>query len=149
MKVTTELKNLINRQFQDKADAIRKEFNDNASKIYQDTLDAFTESKEWKDFVKAANKLKEKLDDIKGSDDHYAKQPYSIARFEHMVSIAPKDFIRSNIGNYLHYDKDASKQLDDKLNALALQKEALLIKLAYEKDFEKIQAMLAECGITL
>lgn len=148
MKVTTELKNLINRQFDSKVDEIRKKAQKEVKKLYDAKVEEFTSTKEWKDYVKAADKLSLKFEEMFPNNDDYRDKPYYPERFKYRVSTSPSDFVRDNTYSS-KYNTGAYQQAEKDIQDLLLKKEALLIKLAYEKDFDKIQAMLAEFGITL
>lgn len=101
---------------------------------------------EWKAFVDAANAFRAKYETTIYADGY--KSPYCTMYPNNLAETNPLRIISYN-SSYVRYDSELSKQIADKRTELELQKESLLIKLAYEKDLAVITAMLAEFGITL
>lgn len=150
MKVTTELKNLIKRSFDEKRKKVKVEAENNARKEYEDLLSVFGKSKEFKDYAKAANNLynafADKSKNNYGSD---CKPWYFASMFKNLNGVKPDDMLGDNVSTFSRCNDGIIKEVRNKVNKLDLAQESLMIKLTYEKDIETVRAMLAEYDITI
>ena len=151
MKVTKELKDLITRNFDEKIMAVRDVAKADAKKEYDAKLAEFESLPEWKAYVEAVNALQQKCAEM--FPDHrtcnYNDHPYTVDEWRYVARTDAIAIIRNNTGCYVSNNPTVANEVQTKVHELELQKESLLIKLAYEKDLETIKTMLAECGIAL
>lgn len=137
MKVTTELKNLIKRQFEDKKNIAEKEYREQGKIKYQEELESFKQTDVYKNYIASVNELKKYLETCSTKYDCYSDYPY---------------YYNDNV--YFKYSDDMLKaqynySCCNLLNELDRKRDSLLIKLTYEKDFDKVQELLKEYGIEL
>lgn len=151
MKVTTELKNLIKRSFDEKRAKVKSEANEKARSEYENFLNEFGKSKEFKAYVKAAQNLYNAFEDKNPKSDYGSDcMPWCFSSsFDNLDEVKPSDLLKSNVSTYGRYNDDTMKEVRDKVNELDLAQESLMIKLTYEKDLETVRAMLAEYDITI
>lgn len=151
MKVTKELKDLITRHFDEKINAVRKSAEAEAAKEYDAKLAEFANLPEWKAYVDAVNALQQKC--VEMFPDHrtcnYNDHPYTVDDWKYIARTDVTAIIRNNTGCYVRNNPTVANEVGAKIRELELQKESLLIKLAYERNLDIIKTMLAECGITL
>lgn len=151
MKVTTELKNLIRRSFDEKRAKVKAEANEKARTEYESFLKEFAKSKEFKAYLKAAQNLYNAFED-KIAKNNYGDDCmpwYFTSTFEELNEVEPDDMLRDNVSAYGRHNDDTMKEVRDKVKELDLAQESLMIKLTYEKDIETVRAMLAEYDITI
>lgn len=151
MKITTELKNLIKRSFDEKRAEIRKLSAKEAQIAYEKMVINFEKSKEFKAYAKAANNLYEAFEEFK-TQNSYGNDcnPWNLNRdFCSLRNATAKIFVSDNVFVYSRYNKNIMKAIRDKINELDLAQESLLIKLTYEKDIENIRNTLAEYNIVI
>lgn len=151
MKVTTELKNLIKRSFDEKRAKVKSEANEKARVEYESFLNEFGKSKEFKAYVKSAQNLYNAFED-KMTKNNYGNDCmpwYFSSSFEALNEVEPGNMLRDNVSTYGRYNDDTMKEVRDRVNELDLAQESLMIKLTYEKDIETVRAMLAEYDITI
>lgn len=137
MKVTTELKNLIKRKFKEKENAYVEEQKKLMEESRNKRIKEIEESKEYKYYVDATNRLVKFISDLEN------KYPYK-DRFDNGFYYTlsylgvkdAKDFVYNTT-----YGVDVS--------TITEQMEKVLIRLTYEKDFEKVVELLAEYGIEI
>lgn len=156
MKVTTELKSLIKRSFEEKRKAVEMQFREMAEKEYQEKIEWMESLPEYQQFLQAQRVLKEKLKEEE-SLQHGVRMmssekccPYYVAMdFNRVLEMTSKDFLRDNVYNYLRYNEETREAYNKELTKINVEQESLLIKLTYERDLEKIKEMLGEYGISL
>lgn len=149
MKVTTELKNLIKRSFDEKKHRIIDMSEESANKGYEEKLREVSASKEFKALAKAANAFCEKFEDDKSerySSDGY---PWYLKNFDFLQNIKAKCIYCNNVSSYSRYNEDIQYNTEQKIKELEIARESLLIKLTYEKDIETIRSMLADYDIAI
>lgn len=145
MKVTTELKRLIHTQFEKERDAVRKEM----AELAKDRFDSFCAeveaSPEWRDFAAARQRMYEKYRDriVKSSKDYPVSNgtPVAGSSIENMKTSRVRDFFYSWTRSSVLYPEGFkyTQQAED----------SLLVRLTYEKDLERIQALLREYDLEL
>lgn len=151
MKVSTELKRVINRSFDEKKELIEKEAKSEINKEYENIVSKFRESKEFKAYVKTAKELQKllnELSDIYSRDKVYTDESPLLYVLNSQLKLNPEDFFNLNSG-YTFRNKEYVTRYGSKINELEMERESLLIKLTYEKDFDKIKELLAEYGINI
>lgn len=150
MKVTTELKNLIKRNFDEKRATVTRELKEVANDLYESKKKEVENSKEFKAYVKACKELYERFkEDYDAQGYRYdGKTPYRL-HLDNMNDVEVVDIIKDNIDCYAKYNEDITTNINKEVKALDLAQEALMIKLTYEKDLDKIREMLAEYDITI
>lgn len=148
MKVTTELKNLIKRHFEEMKQERIKINKEERRKIHDERAAEIENSSEFKNYVEAAKMLYEYLKpdyEEKGhgawNDNKLNTVPYYYNQgyFSSLLEIKGTNFIWEN-GRF-----NANVETTD----LTRAQEGLLIKLTYEKDIEVIKSLLSEYGIEL
>lgn len=143
MKVTTELKNIVKNAFSEKATAYRKRKCEEYHREYVDALKWIESSSEYKEYVEAFNRLREMLEhDVavrKEKYDNNSPSPYIYRTV--FKALAPRDIICESTHRYFENDEELAK--------FEKEQNALLVKLTYEKDMDRIQALLAEYGIEI
>lgn len=138
LKVSTELKNVIKRSFEEKKKTLRKDMERQNEESYQKKLKELEDSKEFKAYVKAYKALEEKFYDEK-FNIHNSEESWYVSFHEpHSDSFIEKK-----------YWSKRDSLIEKEMTKLEQEKETLLIKLTYEKDFEEIKKMLAEYEIYL
>ena len=145
MKVTTELKRLIHTQFEKERDAARKE----VAELEKDRFDSFCAaveaSPEWRDFAAARQRMYEKYNDriVKSSKDYPVSNgtPVALSSIENLKTSRVRDFFCMwSRGSVLYPEGfKYTQQAED----------SLLVRLTYEKDLERIQALLREYDLEL
>lgn len=150
MKVTTELKNLIKRSFDEKRESVRRENKEIANKLFKEKEKEVISSKEYKNYVKAAQALYERFkDDYENQGNTYDGKTFYNLKFSLIKDIKPSSIIASNIDYYCRYNDEVSKNIKRGIDLLDLAQESLMIKLTYEKDMDTIKTMLSEYGIVI
>lgn len=149
MRVTTELKNLIKRSFDEKRAIVRREAESIARKKYENVFSEVNNSKEFQDYVKAANALYERFKDLSKKSYGEECEPYYVYNFSDLNDIKPERIVHDNVSTYVRYNKDIMAEEREKITKLDLEQESLMIKLTYEKDLDKIREMLAEYDIKI
>ena len=150
MRVTTELKNLIKRNFDEKKKIVRIEAENAARAEYEALVNEFANSEEFKNYVDAEKAMFAKLDSIKetyGTSTVNERKPWGF--YPYRSEQDPKHLIRDEVRNYVYGNSSISNDINRKIDELNLAQESLLIKLTYEKDLDKVKALLAEFDITL
>ena len=147
MKVTTELKNLIRRSFDEKRANVSNEIKSVAKDLFEEKRNEVISSKEFKAYVKA---LYERFEnDYKSEGDYYSGNTAYRLRIEGFNDIKPEDIISDNSSYYSKYNNDIQNELGSKVKELDLAQESLMIKLTYEKDLDTVREMLAEYDIVI
>ena len=149
MKVTTELKNLIKRSFDEKRTIVQKEAEGIARKEYESVLGEVASSKEFKDYIKAANAFYERFKDLNTNTYGEKCEPYYAYHIDSLKDIKPESIVCDNVRSYVRYNDNLMAKVRAKVEELDLAQEALMIKLTYEKDLDKIREMLAEYDIKI
>ena len=149
MKVTTELKNLIRRSFDEKRAVVQKEAEDFARKEYENVLEEVANSKEFDAYIKAANAFYERFKDLNSNSYGEKCEPYYVYHLGDLKDIKPERIVCDNVKSYVRYNNNLMAEVRAKVEELDLAQEALMIKLTYEKDLDKIREMLAEYDITI
>lgn len=149
MKVTTELKNLIKRSFDEKRAIVQKEAEGIARKEYESVLGEVASSKEFKDYIKAANAFYERFKNLHTKSYGEECEPYYVYNLSDLKDIKPERIVHDNVSAYVRYNNNLMAEIRARVEELNLAQEALLIKLTYEKDFDKIREMLAEYDIKI
>ena len=150
MKVTTELKNLIKRSFDEKRATVTREIKAVVTDLYEEKKKEVANSKEFKAYVKACNALFERFeDDYNAQGNSYnGKTPFKLY-FDKIKDVKIENIIGSNVDYYSKYNDDIQTNVNKEVKALDLAQESLMIKLTYEKDLDTVRAMLAEYDITI
>lgn len=152
MKVTTELKSLIKRSFEEKRQMVEKEFRDMAEAQYQEKIDWLENLPEYQQFISVQEALKNKLDmtsDLKLTTTYNKPYYYNSNYNRNLLELTSKKIIVDNTHTYLRNSTEIIKERESKIREIDMAQESLLIKLTYEKDLEKIKEMLNEYGINL
>lgn len=147
MKVTTELKHIISRSFDEKLNKEYDELNTKIKKSISDKKDEVLATKEYKDYRKAADALYKKYEkEIQRDMKRYGKnnKPYRLDEMKFLLNDIGF-FVGDNSYCYNEYGKEKNNIKD----SLSKQKESLLIKLTYEKDLDRIKSLLSEYGIDI
>lgn len=137
MKVTTELKNLIKRKFKEKENAYVEEQKKLMEESRNRRIKEIEESKEYKDYVNATNILENYLNDL------VEKYPYK-DRFDNGFYYTSSYLGVKDAGDFTY---DTTYSVD--VSPITEQMEKVLVRLTYEKDFEKVVELLAEYGIEI
>ena len=146
MKVTTELKNLIKRNFDEKRSKVKQKVIDLSKKEYEEMKKEFENSVEYKNFVSASNALFKAFESQAVYPYSENKKPYYFTtHFKELAKNKVEDFISED---YYFSNKNQEKWKDE-INKLDLEQESLMIKLTYERDLDKIRALLAEYDISI
>ena len=146
MKVTTELKRVIERAFGLKADEASKVFETSCKEKIKKVKSEIESSSEFQNYKKACEELYEYLlPDITLAGDSWATQGgkpyyYSNDATHNIKHPSVNQFVYECINSYKrnHYNQDYSAE-----------KDTLLVKLTYEKDLEKIKEILKEYNIVI
>ena len=150
MKVTTELKNLIRRSFDENRAKVLREAEESAEQEYIKILNEVGKSKEFKAYTKAANTFYEKFKELQcGAYGDNCKPYYTGSSFDNIKEVTPEHFIQKNVRTYVKYNNDVMNSVHEKVKELDLAQESLMIKLTYEKDIETVRSMLAEYDIVI
>lgn len=137
MKVTTELKNLIKRKFKEKENIYVEEQKQLMEEARNKRIKEIENSKEYKDYVDATNIFENYLNVL------VDKYPYK-DRFDNGFYYTSNYLSAKNANDFTYnttYSVDVSP--------ITEQMERVLIRLTYEKDFEKVVELLAEYGIDI
>ena len=148
MKVTTELKKIIERSFDEQKRQKYAELDAKIEKIITDKREEMESTQEYKNYVKAANALYNKYEkEIKKDLKERSKyqRPYYLGYMKDIENIDSNYFVHDNKDSYDRRDKERSKIYDD----IEMQRESLLVRLTYEKDLDKIRNLLSQYGIVL
>lgn len=150
MKVTTELKNLIKRSFDEKRAKVTRELKATATDLYEEKKKEVANSKEFKAYVKACRALYERFEeDYKAQGNRYdGKMPF-ILYLDNKNDVKIENVIGNNADYYAKYNESIQTNVNKEVKALDLAQESLMIKLTYEKDLDTVRAMLAEYDITI
>lgn len=150
MKVTTELKNLIKRSFDEKRAKVTSEIKFVAEGLFEEKKREVSTSKEFKAYVKACKALYERFEeDYKAQGDYYSGKTAYNMKISDLADVKVEDIISNNVSCYSKYNDDIQTNIGKEIKALDLAQESLMIKLTYEKDFDTIKAMLAEYDIVI
>ena len=150
MKVTTELKNLIRRSFDEKRANVSNEIKSVAKDLFEEKRNEVIASKEFKTYVKACKVLYERFEeDYKSEGNYYSGNTAYRLKIEGFNDIKPEDIISDNSSYYSKYNVDIQNELGSKVKELDLAQESLMIKLTYEKDLDTVREMLAEYDIVI
>lgn len=137
MKVTTELKNLIKRKFKEKENVYVEEQKQIMEETRNKRIKEIEDSKEYKDYVDATKKLQTFVNEL----EH--KYPYK-ERFENGFYYTTDSLCVKDARNFTYnttYSVDVSP--------ITEQMERVLIRLTYEKDFDKVVELLKEYDIEI
>ena len=94
MKVTTELKNLIRRSFDEKRANVSNEIKSVVKDLFEEKRNEVISSKEFKAYVKACKALYERFEnDYKSEGDYYSGNTAYRLRIEGFNDIKPEDII--------------------------------------------------------
>ena len=150
MKVTTELKNLIRRSFDEKRANVSNEIKSVAKDLFEEKRNEVISSNEFKAYVKACKALYERFEeDYKSEGNYYSGNTAYRLKIEGFNDIKPEDIISDNSSYYSKYNTDIQNELGSKVKELDLAQESLMIKLTYEKDLDTVREMLAEYDIVI
>lgn len=150
MKVTTELKNLIKRSFDEKRAKVTNELKEMSKKLYEDKKKEVENTKEFKAYVKACKELYERFEeDYNRQGNYYDGNTSYRLNLNNMKNVIVEDIVKDNSDYYAKYNKTFNTNIDKEIKELNLAQESLLIKLTYEKDFDAIKEMLAEYDIAI
>lgn len=145
MKVTTELKNIVKAAFKKKETEYRKWKLEKVHVEYESAVAWLENTTEYKDYVAALNRLVEMLKpdyEVRNVrvDGMYPTSYYY--QFDFNKKVSGKTFISESPSWRLFEN-------DEELRKLEQEQNALLVKLTYEKDMERIQDLLASYGIEI
>ena len=147
MKVTGELKRLINAAFELKVIKAKEELGKTNKEVWESKKNELENSEPFKNYVKACSELYEYIkDDVEfaGTNAWGEKltKPYYYVRDEvnHLKEPKSTHFITSCITTF------TNRQFKDDTQTA---KDTLLVKLTYEKDLDKIKELLKEYDIEL
>lgn len=151
MKVTTELKNLIKRSFDEKRAKVSSELKSVAQDLFEEKRKEVASSKEFKAYVKASAALYERFkDDYKEQGDNYnGKTAYNFRKLSNLSDVEVEDIVGNNSDYYARYNEDIKTNVKKEITELDLAQESLMIKLTYEKDLDDVREMLGEYGIII
>lgn len=142
MKVTTELKNLIKAEFEKKKEDYRKESKKQGKIQYEAELEKFKQTEVYQNYIKSVRELQDYLKVCEKTYGRYGE--YDSFRLPYYYDNS--DYFRKAEDMIKAYYNYNSNNNDMDFNS---QRDKLLIKLTYEKDFDKVQALLKEYGIEL
>ena len=101
MKVTTELKNLIRRSFDEKRANVSNEIKSVAKDLFEEKRNEVISSKEFKAYVKACKALYERFEeDYKSEGNYYSGNTAYRLKIEGFNEIKPEDIISDNSSYY-------------------------------------------------
>lgn len=145
MKVTTELKNIVKAAFAEKEAAYRKSKLEAYQREYEEAVKWIESTSEHIEYVAALNRLKERLTpDIKlrntRVDGCYPTSYYYQCDFSKTISA--KNLIAAS-PTWRIFEND------EELKKFKKEQDALLVKLTYEKDMDRIQELLSDYGIEI
>lgn len=151
MKVTTELKNLIRRSFDEKRALVQRNAEEESTVKYNELIKKVESSKEFKNLVKAANTFRDAFSEYEtgGRYNDDSNPWYTTSSFDNLKDILPTNLFANNVRTYIKYNEETMSSVRAKEKELDLAQESLMIKLTYEKDLDTIRAMLAEYDITI
>ena len=147
MKVTTELKRLITAAFEKKNKDYLEARQIEAKVIYEGKIAEVESSDAFKSYVKACNELYEYLKtdyEVVGGYPSYReriKAPYYYLNLGELLKPRVKRFIEDYSSQYVKYDC--------KCPNYEVEKDALLVKLTYEKDLDQIRQLLRQYDIEI
>lgn len=151
MKITTELKNLIKRSFDEKRVEVKRQAKENAILDYEKFLNEFEKSKEFKAYAKAAQNLYDAFKEQMVPNNYASNcKAWSFnTSFTNLNKIEAATLCWDNTDVYVRHNETIAENVREKINAIDLAQESLMIKLTYEKDIETIRTMLAEYNIII
>lgn len=145
MKVTTELKRLIHTQFEKERDAVHKEM----VELTKDRFDSFCAeveaSPEWKAFADSRLRLYEKY------KDRIVKSPtdYPVSNGTPVAGNSIENLKTSRVRDFFYMWSRGSVLYPEGFKYTQQAEDSLLVRLTYEKDLERIQALLREYDLEL
>ena len=145
MKVTTELKNIVKTAFAKKAEAYRKSKLEDMHREYESAVEWLENTQEYKDYIIALERLHERLKPdiaVRNARDKGCDSTAYYYQFDFSKQLSARNIIREN-GNWTLFEND------EELNKIEREQNTLLVKLTYEKDMDRIQALLAEYDIEI
>lgn len=145
MKVTTELKNIVKGAFAKKAEEYRKSKLDANHREYESAVEWLENTREYQDYVTALDRLKVFLTPDIEARNKRINGSYPTAYY-YQCDFSKKASVRNIIyesPNWRLFEND------EELKKLELEQNALLVKLTYEKDMDRIQALLSSYGIEI
>ena len=142
MKVTSELKSIVKCAFNERKTAYRKRKVEEHNAEYKAALEWVENSEEYKDYVAAYERLKAMLTpDAEVRNKKYNNNQPTAYFYYNFKKLSPTEFIRENY----RYPLDN----DEELVRIEKEQNALLVKLTYEKDMDRIQELLSTYGIEI
>lgn len=142
MKVTTELKNIIKSNFAKRKDQCLKEEVARQEQEYKTVCKTIEDSDEYRKLLEAIDNFNKRFGErelnFKVERSYYVKSV-----FQEMCNLKPENFIGKP------YRRCDSPEYKAQIEELENQQNALLVKLTYEKDLDKIKETLLNYGITL
>lgn len=145
MKVTTELKRLIHTQFEKKRETVKSELAEQMGERFDAFCAEVEASPEWKAFAAARLGLYEKYKSylLRNTSKDYPPQgtPVAGSNIDGMKISRVRDYFYMWSRGRVEYPEDFkyTQQVED----------SLLVRLTYEKDLERIQALLREYDLEL
>lgn len=139
MKVTTELKNLIKREFAKKIEDAKSNSRKEYEEKFNKEKEKFINTDVYKNFIDAQKKLRKYLEDKEKENGDYYSSKEGFYYTSSYVSRDYEDFLRKSRTSY---DSKAVDKIDRDM-------EMVLIKLTYEKDFENVKKLLSEYQINI
>jgi hypothetical protein len=135
MQVTKELKKIIKDEFNKKREDISKKYNEIREKEFSENLKKFDKDMDFHTLQYIAKNLNERYKDC---GNYTACTDF----FSKLCNAKANDFLYKRYGIEITDKTNELKTIDNIENAL-------LIKLAYEKDFESIKQILSEYQIEI
>lgn len=149
MKVTTELKNFIKREFANKKELVKKEYKEKGKKDYEEELANLEKTKEFQNYKKAKEELFKYIELKIGEFGGYRNSTngFYYSNF-YSSDVEPNEYVKIN--SYYDYVKSNSySDCESEVEKIDRDMEMVLIKLTYEKDFDNVKKLLSEYGIEL
>lgn len=145
MKVTTELKNIVKCAFKNKASEYRKQELEMRDRKFKLAVEWIANSTAFQEYVAALKRLEATLKPNIEAMNTKVNGVYPGAyyyQFDFSKNASPYAFIQKT-SDWRIFEND------ENLEKLEKEQNALLVKLTYEKDMDRIQELLSSYGIEL
>lgn len=145
MKVSTELKNLIKGEFENKREELSQKYIQLRKAEYNNTAKFIEEDEDFKELVNLAKKFHDKYKDSIPNTDGYRNSStfYSAGTFKALADLKTNNIITFN--SSYSYDENYK----DDLKTLNKNEQTLLLTLQYQKDLDSVVDLLASYDIKL
>lgn len=145
MKVTTELKRLIHTQFEKERDAATRDLEEKMKQDFDVFCAEVEASPEWRAFVSAREGLYEKYKGLIVGGIPKAYPPKGTP----CASSNVDGFKCSRVKDYFYMWSRGSTEFPANFKFTQQAEDSLLVRLTYERELERVQALLAEYGLEL